>query len=209
MRNYLKILWAWVLAVLRAWHGWLAGSALMGVIGLGQSLEWWKPGYKAYPVLACGFLFSLFEAWKKEYVENRKGPQIFMEWDSGQPWHNDRLRFRNLGTSSALNVKVGPFSRPELHWYSEIEIQSIHPGDAEKNVVADFALSKGNQHNVGHLGHILKSQYKNSEPLSVDIIFWDANRTRFTRTFILRQGTGGRLGPEVVVEMGHLRIERT
>ena len=204
IKQYIAFVWA----VLVAWRGWVAGTAIGALIGLSQHLGHWETPHKVYwASLGLGILYSFFTAWQKEYVANRDGPDISMEWDSGQPWNVDRVRLRNIGASSAFNVSLGPFSHPWLTWHRTVEQQSIHPTDLEKDLDAQFKNSNGGER--GHLGHILESSKENEfDSLTLDIVFFDRNNTKFTRTFSLQPGGGPTLGPRVKVVRGNLKVER-
>jgi hypothetical protein len=208
--DILKDFWDWVVAVLEIWYYWLPGSAIAALISYAQNMKWWNPGPRVYiGVLILGFIFSIFAAWRKERVENRDGPQVFMEWDSGQSWRQDLIRFRNFGKSSAVTVRVGDFSWPELYWHNPILIQSLHADGHELTIQPEVNEKRRDADHVGHLGHILRSvAYQNREPLSIDVTFSDANRTTFTRTFYLRAGPDAWTSPGVVVELGKLTMKR-
>jgi hypothetical protein len=202
----------WIFAVLKVWYGWLPSSALAALVGYLQNIRGWNPGPRTYiGILTLGFLFSTFVAWRKERVENRTGPEIVIEWESSHPWNQDVVRFRNLGKSAALLVEMGDFSWPELSWHRRIVIQSLYPGSQPSVMVAEFNEEgkAPNDNYVGHLGHVLDStRYANRKPLSVDVTFSDQNGTKFTRSFILRRGTGGTTSPGVLIEMGKLKMTR-
>src|SRR4030095_2328743 len=88
----------WTVAVLSVWYGWLPSSALAALVGYFQNIGGWNPGPKTYfGILLLGFVFSMFTAWRRERVENRTGPDVFIEWESGHPWDEDMIRFKNIG----------------------------------------------------------------------------------------------------------------
>ena len=134
MREHLSVILAWLLAVVKAWLGWVTGSVIVAIMALGQALGWWRIGPKLYGwVVAGGFVVSAFVAWKKEYVQNRDGPDVLMEWDPSSK-HADMVRLRNIGNKSALRVEILEFSWEGFSWHRSIEIQSIHPGEPESAV---------------------------------------------------------------------------
>jgi hypothetical protein len=119
------------------------------------------------------------------------------------------IRFRNIGKSSAVTVRVGDFSWPELYWHNPILIQSLHADGHEFTIQPEVNEKRRDADHVGHLGHILRSAaYQNRESLSIDVTFSDANRTSFTRTFYLRAGPDAWASPGVMVELGKLTMKR-
>ncbi len=205
----MKILCDWVFAVFRAWYGWLPGSALAALTGYGQSLGWIHPGKNWYfVILAVGFLFSMFVAWKKEYIENRNGPDVLMEWDSKTDERRDVVRLRNIGRTSALRVELLDFSWAGYSWHQIVQFQSIHPGEPELRAEAQF----GTGNTIGNMySTLLMNQGHRKIPLSVSLRFFDSNNTEFIRTFLLRPilpVPSVDSNSYVIVETGKLKIIR-
>jgi hypothetical protein len=198
----------WVVAVFKAWHGWLSGSAIAGAIGITQGLKLWQPRARVYVGLVVfGVCFSFFEAWRKERVLNRNGPDVFFNWESG---HRDFMHFRNIGQTTALNVRVGEFSWPELKWRKPIELQALHCDGNNMTVESDIYKTRDDVHQLCSLGSFLGSARLRREPLLLDVSFSDSGGNRFTRTFRLRSNivSGVYLNRQVMVEMGTLRMTR-
>src|SRR5438445_1857798 len=199
----------WIVAVSSAYHGWLGGSAVAGVLGLGAGLGCWHPRPKPYyGLIGFGLLVSVFQSWRKEHVANRNGPDILLEWCSIGYGGHDRIRLKNCGHATAVNVIVGQFSRDNLFWHNPIEVQSIAP-DKFVDQEAYFAIHKsaGDQE-VGYMHSVLRSDRIRgaATPISLSVRFSDMNQTAFTRTFFLRCGTVE--GTEVTVEPGPLKMKR-
>jgi hypothetical protein len=211
--DYLQHVGIWIRAVLRKWHGWLAGSAAMGLVGLLQALKIWRdPSYKVYVILLCsGVLVSFFEAWEEEYVLNRNGPQIMLEWiskSSSRSRAGDVVRLMNCGRSHAINISIGNFSAPEIRWYEPICVQSLAPGSHAEDYAKFAVLKRPNLQEMGYMSvFLLEHELKNNHaPVSLEVRFSDMNRTRFTQTFYL-QRTDTK-DSEVTVSLGPLKIQR-
>jgi len=99
MRKYVqKISVAvWLGAVLKKWHGWLSGSALMGFVGFLQALKVWQhPSVKVYLGLLCvGFLVSFFQAWHDEY-------KVRLQVENTGRWDALQEKFKNLDDHGIL-----------------------------------------------------------------------------------------------------------
>lgn len=202
----LKDLWGYLCALWKRWVYLLTGGTLTAALVL---WERWKaePISKGIYGVVISFFFFIasFLAWREEHVENRNGPQVVMEWDSpNRPGVHDTIRLRNIGRSSALNVRVGRFSWPELNWHRPIEIQSIHPGQ-ESSREAQFEVTTNNS--IGYMRHVLESSTGHRDRLSIEVTFSDVNNTIFKRTFVLRRGDG--MSPDVLVDLGSLEMKRS
>ena len=185
----------------------LTGSALTALLGVWEhwqkgQLPW---GYYGVFIGLCFFVAS-FRAWRKEYIENRKGPQILMEWNSSDR-QRDTIRLRNIGNSSALNIRVGPFSWEELTWHRQIEMSSIHPNDEISQEAQFTRTTNSGIGEIGYMRYILNSSSLQRDPLSLDVTFVDINNTTFVRTFLLRHGNN--ISSVVVVELGPLAVKRS
>ena len=64
----------WMIAVVRAWYGWVGASATVGLVGFGQGMGWWEsPGKRVYiSLLVVGFVSSMFQAWRPEWLEAKR-----------------------------------------------------------------------------------------------------------------------------------------
>jgi hypothetical protein len=59
----------WIIAVIKAWYGWVGASATAGFLGVGQNLGWWSPtGHTYWWLIGCGFVVSMFQAWRGEHT---------------------------------------------------------------------------------------------------------------------------------------------
>ena len=200
LRQYLFALW-------REWQVLLTGGSITALLGLWERL-WKEPLPWSYYSVIIGFflLFASFQAWRKEHVENRKGPQILMEWNSSDR-QQDTIQLRNIGNSSALNIRVGGFSWKELVWDRPIEIPSIHPNnDISQDAQFSRTTSLGSGE-IGYMHYILESSSLQRDPLSLEITFEDVNNTTFARTFRLRLGNS--VSSRVVVDLGPLAVKRS
>jgi hypothetical protein len=197
MGEFFQDFGVWFIAVLRKWYGWVGGSAAIGLVELLQAMKVWEhPNHKVYTFLLCfGFLVSFFQAWRDEYVPNRR---------------QDQVRLCNKGKASAIDVGLS-FSWPELSFLAPFEINVIHANGPEIAREAIFAetIFPGFS-NAGHLGHILRApRYRNCEPLKIIVGFFDSNRAYFERSFTCHPGHGGKWGPEVRISAGKSRRKRT
>lgn len=59
----------WVVAVVRAWYGWVGASATVGLVSFGQGMGWWgTPSKGVYlAILITGLAISMFHAWRSEH----------------------------------------------------------------------------------------------------------------------------------------------
>ena len=111
--NYIRDFLAWVWAVLSVWWGWLSGSGIAALVGIGQNFGWWNPGKTTYVgLLAIGFIFSMFMAWRIQYQAANQAvkPRFLVSVKATvhfpQPDHNTLLlisvRVANDGTDSSV-----------------------------------------------------------------------------------------------------------
>jgi len=206
--NLAKVFLRWLVAVSRVWWGWLPSSSIAALFGFGDHIiKWSSPRWIWITVLVLGVAYSAFEAWRREWVENRDGPQIAMSWDSvGQPWHKDAITFRNVGSSSAFNIRLIEFSWPEISQVYSVELQALHSGKALTLHPSLIEKDEDSSPSVAYLSRILHvSRYRDRKPLEVKVAFSDVNRTQFVRTFVLRSIYPL---PGVMVDIGDLEVKR-
>jgi hypothetical protein len=213
MIEYFRDVCAWMLAVLTKWHGWLGGSAVMGLLALLQALKVWEyPSYKIYVSLLClGFLVSTFEAWREEYAPNRSGPRIMLEWiskSSSTHMGGDIVRFMNCGRSLAVNISMKNFSLPEMGLFKFKDLQSLEPGDhvvISVNLVIERAA---NDHLGTSMSRFLLEHglNENPTPVTVEVSFSDINQTNFIQTFEL--SSQDTKDSEVMVDPVRLKVRR-
>lgn len=134
----------WAVSVLRAWYGWVGGSALAGLIGLGHSMGWWTPTRRAYLwLVAVGFVFSMFESWRKEKTAREEANQKLgaaeKRIDDGRPRINVEVHMpddwsvpegscgpfwiKNYGGRPARMIKFDPIPAKSLNL--SLELQEI------------------------------------------------------------------------------------
>jgi hypothetical protein len=199
----------WLLAMLQVWWGWLPSSFLAGVMAYGHNFLGWPTGPKYYVTfLFIGFLCSSFTAWRKEWIENRNGPEIVISWEASRSHGRaSGIRCRNVGKASAFNIVVAGFSWPELSWHMPIQIPAVHPGGEGVWMETQFVEKPASDaRDMDFLPLVLRKDiYKNREPLTLNVTFSDVNRTEFRRTFIILPiaKTEG-----VRILIGHLKIKR-
>jgi hypothetical protein len=134
-------------------------------------------------------------------------PVVLMGWDSGsQPWTEDKIRLRNEGETTALCVRVGEFSWPELLWHRPVEVQFLEPKGPEIVREADFVCTLASGHEVGYMYRVLQSfeESVGRQPLRIPVAFSDSKGNEFTQVFILQRGASG--NPSVMVTLGPLRV---
>lgn len=199
--------WNYVCALCREWIALLSGGLITVALGL-----WERYQGKSVPGGTYGFVIGLclfvasFLAWRKEYSANRTGPDIIMEWESSSG-HQDVLTLRNIGISTALNVKVGNFSWAELTWRHSIEVQFIEPQQSVKEEPSFLWSVIPTHSDLGYMWRCLISGEDKPERLNVTATFQDRHRNLFTRTFILRH-PDNLVHQRVFVDLGKLTIQR-
>ncbi|MDP9263198.1 MAG: hypothetical protein M3O85_02635 [Acidobacteriota bacterium] len=123
MFDWFRDVGAWLVAVARAWYGWLPSSALAALVGYGQNLGFWNPGKKTYVVIiALGVVVSLFDAWRKEHKAAGSGkPDFRLELTSAiSHYEADKtlvllgMRIRNKGAESAVYSFDVNYTSPSL-----------------------------------------------------------------------------------------------
>lgn len=58
----------WLIAVFKAWYGWVGASATAGMLGLAQGLHLWQPDRRVYlGLMIIGLFVSCFLSWADEY----------------------------------------------------------------------------------------------------------------------------------------------
>jgi len=128
-------------------------------------------------------MIAAFLAWKEEYVPNRHGPEILMEWQS-RDHGSDMIVIRNIGEKTAFNVAVLDFSWSALGWHRRIQFPSID-SKRERSCEAQFGRTIATGHGeVGYLRAILALSER-PETLSVSVGFDDIHNSRFRRPFSL------------------------
>jgi hypothetical protein len=195
-------LWVWLSRVARYWHGWLPSSAIAAGIGLAQGLNRLQPKVWMYfVVLVLGVGYSMFRAWQEEYVANRNGPQISVEWNSrGNSRSKDFVKLRNIGSTTAFCVSFGEFSIRTVRWHDVLDIQALHPNEEVIREVK-FAVGEIGKAEIGYMCFVVAKQ-----DVSIPISYSDVNRTEFTRWVHLTQ-SGNRDFP-VLVTLGELTAKR-
>ena len=167
-------------------HWWVLLSCalftLLGifVLGTGRSNLW---AFWASLILAvCLLMVAAFFAWKDEYVPNREGPEVLLEWQSQEP--RDMISIRNIGAIAAFNVAVLEFSWSALLWHRRIEFPSIDP-QSSRTCEAQFAREVSPNHGeIGYLRHILRLSER-PNPLLISVAFANIHGHRFQRAFTL------------------------
>lgn len=151
------------------------------------------------------FWMGAYLAWRREYIANREGPEIVLEWEtSGRgSTRRDLATLKNIGKQTAVCVKIGDFSWPDLIWGRHIEVQTIDAGQKE-TIEAHFGLEHLNGLDLGYMDVVLKE--RNRPPLTVTVAFLNMNSIEFCRTFLLNKGSDG--GPSIVVTPGALKTRR-
>jgi len=128
----LKNLLNWVMAVGRAWYGWVGASATVGIVGFGQGMGWWSAPSKSVYValLIAGLTISMFQAWRTErinadqahdearrmenkYFDERPklgldilSPEGMKDWQERGP--GAQIYLRHLGGRIATSVRFDP-----------------------------------------------------------------------------------------------------
>jgi len=164
----------------------------------------------AFTLLLLGvllFCVGAFLAWKKEYDQNRTGPQIVVEWNCGQGWNPDIATIRNVGPEIAFNVLIeSATSWPEIAWNDSKEIQSITANGANASIEANLGeqtIEGANLHRrVRTLFHT--SRFKGRNSIEIYISFSNVHSIRFTRTVILRRSLGS--DNAIMAELGKLKV---
>jgi hypothetical protein len=126
----LRDIGAWLRDVARAWVGWVGGSTIMVVLGVGQTIGIWPalPKQAYYALLAFGLLVSVFQAWRaerrskveieKKYREGRprlmfsvNPPTVNGEWNrlfDSKQYSTNFFEIKHLGGRPATFVEVFP-----------------------------------------------------------------------------------------------------
>ncbi len=173
------------------------------ILGTGKSNDW---GFWASTVLAVLLLMvSAFLAWKDEYVPNRHGPELLLEWQSHEHG-SDTITIRNVGETTAFQVAVLEFSWSALTWHRRIEFPSIDPND-ERSCEGQFGreISPGHRE-VGYIRGILVLPER-PQTLSVSLGFENIHRSRFCRSFTLDLVQAGQ-NIEITCRPGRLQPAR-
>jgi hypothetical protein len=185
----------WSRAVLKKYWAWLPSSALAAILSLLAGAKGWNwPHWMYYAVGGVGFVYSFFEVWREEYVPNRQGPRISVDWKSTTTHQDqsddrrmstgeDEIKIKNIGTSSAFGVRLGDFSTPQIGWHRRIEIQTLH-SNAEKTVRPEFSVEVGpHSHEIGYMRYILAKN-----PVSLPLLWSDINQTSYVQRLTLHSG---------------------
>lgn len=191
----------------------VAAAALLFVIAL------WEHAHDK-PVPAFWFVFltvlpfwiGAYFAWRKQYVANRNGPDIHLDWIPPDRYGSrDEVRLSNTGKETATQVTLEKFSWPELSFPEPLVINAIHPNQAVVREPQFIEKAKSDPHRatVGHLSEILRSLTNHDrEPLQVFVSFRDMNQTKFERAFVCEAGPGGEWGPLIKIRPGKLTVSR-
>ena len=133
-------------------------------------------------------------------------PDVMMEWDSTQQsGTKDKIKLRNIGKLTALCIKVGEFSWPELTWHRPVEFQSLHPNEPGQSKESQFSCRLGSSNEIGNMSRAIdKVQGFKRGPLMVPITFSDQYGNEYSRTFYLERGATG--DPAVMVTLGPLEM---
>jgi hypothetical protein len=202
-----QYLWPFLKALLRHWWA-LMSSALFTALSLyvvesGKSNYW---SFWASIVLAVILLMmAAFLAWKDEYVPNRHGPEILLEWRSHEHgW--DAITVRNVGEATAFKVAILDFSWNALTWHRRIEFPSIDPND-RRSCEAQFGreIAPG-QGEIGYLRGILLLPER-PEALSISVGFENIHGCGFRRFFDLNLVQASE-NMEIVCKPGKLHVIR-
>jgi len=140
----------WAGAVVSAWYGWVGASATVGLVGFGQSMNWWEsPGKRFYIVLLIvGFVISVFGGWRKQYrvAEEAKAkvydgrPIIVLEVNAqpsiakldGPPeskYDAPEFGLHNGGQRTARFVTIKPFESTLGNYHIRFQtVVSLEPG---------------------------------------------------------------------------------
>jgi len=180
-----QYLWPFLKALFRHWWALMSSACFTGlgiyILGTGKSNDW---AFWASTVLAVFLLMAAaFLAWKDEYVPNRRGPEILLEWQSHEHG-SDTITIRNVGETTAFQVAALEFSWSALTWHRRIEFPSIDPKDA-RSCEAQFGREISPGHGeIGYLRGILRLPER-PQTLSVSVGFENIHRSRFRRSFTL------------------------
>jgi hypothetical protein len=129
---YLSNIVAFIKAVLREYVVLLTGGAITAFLNLAERKIGRNVSWPAYGVVLLLFVIvACFRAWEKEYVANRDGPEIHLEWIPSKTFKHDEVRLRNTGRASATQVTIKGFSWPELSFVEPLVINVIHPNESE------------------------------------------------------------------------------
>jgi hypothetical protein len=169
------------------------------ILGSGKNTGW---SFSASIVLAVLLLMvAAFLAWKDEYVPNRHGPEILLEWQSHE--HGpDTITIRNVGGTTAFKVAVLEFSWSVLTWHRRIEFPSIDSKD-KRSCEAQFQREISPNHGeIGYLRGILVLSDRPTS-LSVWVSFENIHNRRFRRSFSLELVQAGQ-NREILCKPGRL-----
>jgi hypothetical protein len=150
-------------------------------------------------------MMAAFLAWKDEYVPNRNGPEILLEWQSHE-YGSDTITIRNVGETTAFKVALLGFSWSALNWHRRIEFPSIDPKDM-RSCEAQFNREINPGHlEIGYLRGILQLSER-PETLSVSVGFENIYGGSFHRSFKFELVQAGQ-NIEIACRPGKLQVMR-
>lgn len=203
----MQYLWPFLRALFRHWWA-LMSSAFITALGIyslgsGKSSNW---SFWASVILAVFLLMiAAFLAWKDEYVPNRQGPEILLEWESHEHG-SDTITIRNAGDTTAFNVAALDFSWNALTWHRRIGFPSIDPKQA-RTCEAQFSRMIAPGHSeIGYLRGILLLPDR-PKILSVLVGFENIQNSRFHRSFSMELVQAGQ-NVLIACKPGRLQVIR-
>ncbi len=158
-------------------------------------------------------LVAAYRAWKDEYVQNRNGPRIMMEWiskSSSTHTGGDNVRLTNCGHSLAANINMEKFSLPEIKLFRFKAVQSLKPGDHVEIPVSLSIERSANDHVLESMSRFLLEHELKKSPASVnvEVCFSDVNQTHFNQTFEFRR-QDSKDSEVMVSSIGRLKVTRS
>lgn len=149
---FLRYFRDWLVAVFRAWIGWVSGSITAGLIELSQRLGWWSsPPPKIYWILVCiGLVFSTFGAWRAERLrsELHEAPEVMLDYrfeHSEGFSEQGSIMARNTGHGTARNIEVEIEDAVRRPSFSAIS----YLAQGDEKPVLQRCIIDGNNHGVG------------------------------------------------------------
>jgi hypothetical protein len=202
-------------ALLRQWWA-LMSCAVFTIIGIwaaarGKSNTWTVE--ISFAAAAFLLLMAAYRAWKEEYVQNRNGPRIMMEWiskSSSTHTGGDIVRLTNCGHSFAANISMEKFSLPEIKLFRFKDVQSLKPGDHVEIPVSLAIERSPHDHVLESMSRFLLEHELMKSPASVnvEVCFSDVNQTCFIQTFEFRR-QDSRDSEVMVSSIGRLKVKRS
>lgn len=124
-------------------------------------------------------------------VDDSSGPDLSLEWYSAKTYPNyDRVRLRNIGTSSAFNIELN-FTAPGLSFLYKFELNVLHANQESEREVSVFERTNGHSE-MWRMENLLAGNHiANESPLEVVATFFGSQREAFEKAFRLELGSGG------------------